>query len=823
MPPYSDLLGARSQYSPRMQRAVQGLVVSLLLLATPAVGSAEPAPIGSPPHAVDLSLVTRRTQLSLRAGNTSIPIALNPEGATLALEGISLSGGVGVIVARINSHDQIVSVILVEKRGAIRALLNERSDLHGDPGERHGIRIETRDRTGDGVADIVVGEVRENIRLCGQPAAMLFARAVNPSTLTLDPVSLLPFDEPPNATSVVASTTSPGPTGSPRVPTLRMSAASSIAGVAENPEALSAPRALEAPNGRGWSEGRGGTGRGEFVAADWLARGLAVHALALTYHAPDPASASSEVRPTSVWIVGSSGTPIRVTLPDAAPGERIWIPLPQPAHWSCVSVVLDTADQVDTNHSAAARVTLGSVEAYSEVDFGARLEQFVAALDEPGVPGENALFAVRAFGHSALPVVVRSFANLAEIGKMRALEILASTFESNDEARALAVESVRGSSNALSEAALQQLRQAGPRSRASLAPILMLGNDLADRVALALAESADEDFMRTLLTAIGATGGTERPALRRAAWIAATRNVEARGVLANFATSTPNASVAAALAAEFREENASAVDVAHLLVDLSYARVESFPDRYRITKAAMLVGRDPGLVEWLVRQALHAEEWMQRDAALLALRSRHTEELSTTAAALLQDAYPRVRVRAISVLAVDDTNASELTRLSREDTWPMVRATALGALALVHRGEPQARQALRDVQHTVRAAAIRALADLDARDAWPEIAAMLLSDSEWPDVIEAGLVFARTECVSDATDALVSVMRRGLRPNAWAPDQDLTGLALNVGATLGGTAAEETLRIAARETSPAALRGEAARLVAHPPERCSQP
>lgn len=632
----------------------------------------------------------------------------------------------------------------------------------------------------------------------------------------------MPFDEPETANALTATTTSPGPTGAPRVQGLRFTSASSIGGVAENPEALSPPRALESPSGRGWTEGRGGLGRGEFVSADWIARGLQLHALALTFRTRDSDDPQNESPPNSVWIVGNTGAPLRVTLPDAGPGERVWIPLPNPVHWTCVSVVLDGAN-VLPEHSARTRVAIGSVEAYTEVDFGARLEQFVAALDEPGVPGENALYAIRAFGHSALPVVVQSFGNLAEVGKMRALELLAPSFESNDDARALASEAVRAPSEALSNAALQLLRQSGPRSRASLAPALMLGNALADRIALSLAETADEDFMRTLLTAIAEVGGTERSALRRAAWIGATRNVEARGVLANFATQAPPVTIAAALAAEFRAENADAIDVAHLLVDMSYARAESFPDRYRLARASVLVGRDPGLVEWLVGQAQHAEEWMQRDAALAALRERHAGELNATASALLVDSYPRVRVAAVETIGIDAETAPAIARMSREDSWPMVRSAALMALSGARFGEPQARQALRDVQHTVRAAAIRALAALDARDAWPEIAALLQSEREWPDVVEAGLVFARTECVSNAADALVAVMRRGLRPNAWAPDQDLTGLALNVGATLGGDAATETRRIAERDTSPAALRGEAARLAARPPERCSQP
>lgn len=160
-------------------RIARALLLVLLVVMSPAIAFAEATQIGAPAHAIDVALVARRSQLQLRAGTTTVPLALSPEGAALALESIALSGGSTIVLARVQSQERQVSVLLVESRGRVRAILNERTDLHGDIGERHATRIETRDRTGDGVADVVVGEVRENIRLCGRPPALLFARAVN--------------------------------------------------------------------------------------------------------------------------------------------------------------------------------------------------------------------------------------------------------------------------------------------------------------------------------------------------------------------------------------------------------------------------------------------------------------------------------------------------------------------------------------------------------------------------------------------------------------------------------------------------------------------
>lgn len=798
-------------------------LLALSITSAAATAFAETAQIGIPAHPIAISLAENHSRAELRIANLRVALDLPFAGASISAQSVTVEGGANVVVVSAVNGDTRAAALIVEHGGRPRALWTGRTDLHGDFGERRGQRIETRDRTGDGVADVLVGEVQENIRLCGQSPALLFARGLDPSTMQLRPVALMPFDVPQNIAPVEAVLTSPGPAGAPRVPTLRIAAASSIAGVAENPSALTPPRVLEDPTRGYWSEGRGGVGRGEFVTADLIIRGLPVHAVALTLSPVTPPRGQALARPTSVWLVGNTGAPMHVRLPEAPAGQRVWIRLPAPAHWSCMSVVLDEAVSADPAHQDGARVSLAGIEAYSELDFGGRLETFIAALDEPGVPGENALAAVRAFGNAAVDPLLASFDRLADLGKMRALELLSPVLESNATARAAAVRAVNSPSETLQRNAVTALVRAGTASRRELASIVETAGPLADRVAASLAQNADADVMNTFLGALTASGGSERPALRQAIIVAASRNPAARGALASWASATPPLSAAAALAAAFRTGDGDALEVAHVLVDMTYAHAEGFPDRYRIARAATLVGRDPGLTEWLVQQALHAEEWMQRDAALTSLHARHSPELVAAATAALADAYPRVRANAIAVLPINDESAPKVSALAHSDTWPMVRSAALTALAAAHRGADEARHALQDSQPQVRAAAIRALTELGIRDAWTQIAAMLMNEQEWPEVLEAALVFARTQCVTNATDPIVAVLHRGLRPNSWAPDQELTGLALNVAVTLGGDVAEEALQIATRESSPASLRGEAARLQAHPPATCTPP
>ncbi|MBK8169324.1 MAG: HEAT repeat domain-containing protein [Sandaracinaceae bacterium] len=799
------------------------VAVSVFLFMYGRVSSvhAEATQIGQPAHPFDVTLGDRDGHAELRAGSARVLLDLDSEGAHLALESFAIDGGARVVVARVVNGEARAAALLVEVRGSVRALWNGRTDLRGDLGERHASRIETRDRTGDGVSDIVLGETQENIRLCGQSPALLFARALDPVSFTLRPVSLMPFEVPANAPSIDAQLTSPGPTDAPRVPTLRVSAVSSAAGLGENPAALQPPLALTTPGRAVWSEGRGGIGRGEFVTAEWIARGLSVRALALTLVSATPSRGAPVARPSSVWIVGSAGAALHVRLPDAPAGARVWIVLPEAVHWSCLSVVLDEAASVDAAHQASARVSLAGLEAYSEIDFGARVESFIAALDEPGTPGENALNAVRAFGSEALAPLIAAFEQLGDQGKLRALELLAPGLEEDAGARAAVVQAASSPTEALLRAATASLLRAGPASRRELAALVSGDGQVADRVAAALAPTADAETMSAYLAALVADGGSERPALRLAILVAASRSTTARATLTTWAQSSPPVAAAAALAASARAGDGAVLDIAHTLVDGSYARAETFPDRYRIALAATVAGRDAELSPWLARQAAHAEEWMQRNVALLALSARRAADLPTAALASISDPYPRVRVTAVGVLPVTDQSEALFTARATRDSWPMVRSAALAALAEAHRGRDAALHALHDSQPSVRAAAIRALTELGARDAWPSISAMLLSDEEWPEVFEAGLLFARTLCIQNAADPIVAVLQRGLRPNAWAPDEEVTGLALNVAATLGGEAARDAFAIASRQTSPASLRGEATRLQAHPPNVCT--
>jgi hypothetical protein len=122
---------------------------------------------------------------------------------------------------------------------------------------------------------------------------------------------------------------------------------------------------------------------------------------------------------------------------------------------------------------------------------------------------------------------------------------------------------------------------------------------------------------------------------------------------------------------------------------------------------------------------------------------------------------------------------------------------------------PVLRAALADSAHRVRAAALHGLAHAGAREAWPQVKALLEDKQEWPEVLTEAVAFSGALCIAEARKPLLSLLRRGAEPDADAKDADLGEAALDVLRRLGGEAERSALAIAASPASPAALRAAA--------------
>lgn len=762
--------------------------------------------LGSPARSVSVTVrsVQGRPEVVLGGGDRR-PLPLDAV-EEVALETVLIGSGhrVGVLRAA-DGTGASAAVLLVRAAGRARILWVGRTDPHGDPGERVADVLSAVDRTGDGRADIVVGQRREGAEVCGRPeASVLFPRAYDPQRGELRPVVLRRVDRQ-GALALEAAVDGPGPSGPPLLPSLRMTGASSAAGRGEEARLLDPPHALtDGDPSTIWAEGRGGVGRGEFVSARFGAA-LPIRAFAVILAAPDDAPA----RIRRLWLVGDAGPPLDVSVPASArPGQRLWIVPPDPLPWRCVTLVIQAAEGPPGVDPAGLRGGLAELEAYTALDLEGGASRLVSLLVEGEArAADEAARLLGGLGEEAARAVLAAWERLDAAGRQRGVRVFSSTGD------AAPGPSLAGLSRAATDAegrvraaAFHALEERPPAGALTvLRELVAWPAPVGDEALPALLRQPAPGALEALLGALGEDGGADRPALRQAlAQVATTLSDEERAPLEGWLLDAPPGPRAAALLGLAGREDTRwlvATPLREATRDL-----EAFPDRWRAVAAAALLEPDPTVDAWLASLARRADEWMLRQAGLEAMLRRGAPDTAATAAAALDDAYPRVRVGAIQALDRVGDDPRPLVRRLAEDRWPMVRAAAARALADEPVARPALRAAVADRSPEVRVAAIRALSAASDREAWPVVEARLLAEQEWPRVLEAALDYVDRLCPPRASAAVHRVLRRGLRPGAWPPDVDLAALAASIAPRVGDDAAELARAATAREEVPASIR-----------------
>ncbi|MBX3272806.1 MAG: HEAT repeat domain-containing protein [Sandaracinaceae bacterium] len=787
-------------------------LLCVLLLASPAgalpLPLAEPATLGRPAITVSLEISASADEVTIRAraGAREASASVRAPGIDDAtVEAVEVAPGHHVAIVRASGASRAAALVAV--RGGVPVIpWSARTDHHGDPGERLAGRVEVADRTGDGRPNVIVGLVREGATICGQQETLLSPRAWDPGRATLRPVVLTRLGDGEEL-ALVARSDSPGPSSDPLVRVLRPTGASSTWGQPDDaPDAFAPPAALF--DGRPdtyWAEGRGGPGAHEFVTATYAAR-LRVRAFAVVL-SPAADAARTLGRPRRFWLVGDRGPRLRVEVPDgvaAPPGGRLWVVPPEPLSWSCVSLVLDEARAPDGTSPAAVHTAVAELEAFTDLDWGEGVEVLVAMLVEGGARGDEAAHLLGSLGTSAITAIGAAWERLDLRGQLRAVRAVASATQRGGEggvplleraARADADEVARAATEALgglgadAGEALSRL-VVGPRGDVAVAPLLRHSAELA---------------VPALLAAIVSDGGSERPALREGLAQAVGGREAARAALARWIEQAPPAPARAAAALGLASRADTRELAAPILRGLA-PEATRFEDRWRLVRGAALLGADPEIDAWLATLARDADEWMLRAAAMGALRRRDAPSRAAVARALLADRYPRVRVAAIETLDALDADDEGIAARARRDSWPMVRAAAVTALFDRPAGREAVRRAVDDRSPRVRHAAIGALTRGGVREALPLVTARLEDRDEWPRVTEQALRWVEELCVEEAGEAVLTVLRRGARSEAWAPDVDLAALAGDLAMRLGGATAREAETIARRGGTPELVR-----------------
>lgn len=683
----------------------------------------------------------------------------------------------------------------------------------GDAGERTWSVIETRD-LGAG-PQVVVSQRHDRTAVCGAEPASVAAQALDFQAGKLVPIAAeLPFAKR-EVVEIAASTTSPGPTGAPKLPALRASAASSTRDV-ELPWLASPITALTDGDARTqWSTAVGRAPLHAFVTFGVDAAGRELRAFSIVAKPVGGTAAT----PRSLWLVPDSGAVLHVTLADPiAEGQAQWVALPAPRAARCVSVVIDQLSGADATKPASA--ALAEVAAYTDLDFGNGVDRLIAELTAGGAPAARAVDVLRRIGPSVVAPLVAALPSLSPGARARAVRVW-STYLADPAARAAVQAALDDPDPRVRELSYEALAQGDQAARGLLSARITSAEAGAETAAIALAHTAPAEATSAVLAALSKDGATERAELREALGSACEQLKGAcvAAVRAWLGQAQPGvgARAAVALALVGHTDVTGSPELAAELIAGAAAEADAFEDRWRLVSAAVKAAPSAAVDAWLGELAAKDERWMLRATALTALSQRKAATSRTLAKAALKDEYPRVRLVAVQALVGDASAIPDLTKHAQRDRWPMVRAAAYEVLAQQAGTGATLQGGVEDRAKSVRAAALRGLTAARVATAWPTVEKVLRDDNEWPEVTIEAAAYARALCVQKAREPLVDLLVRSLKPNAEPFEAEVGGPVFEALADLGGEAAADAQRIAARPTSPPGLKAMAKQAAARKP------
>jgi hypothetical protein len=732
--------------------------------------------VGRPKRAVGVAMRVAADVIVGRVGRGP-ELRLPAHGATsFTLRALDVGAGAILAVDTQSAEGSYTTLIGGPQTGTVLTTL--RTELRGDPGERRAMRVRT------GSAGTWVGEVFEGLTACDAELAILKAQRVDPASLTLlaaSPSAQGSSDLAPSAVTIIEET---------REPTLRPLAVGSSALDA----ALGAPvrpsAAVDGDVHTVW------TLRAEdFLQLKWPRADNSVERLELWLGAPAAAT-------TGVWLRAAHGTGVRIDVPAGA--RAVAVTLPQAWNTTCIAV----------GNSGTRPLELAELRVFGALDRPEYVSSLASQLASDAPEAPSAAEQLAELGLRGAYAVAPRFDAMSARGRLRSVKVLGRGV-GDPAVLATLLRAAHDRDENVSQAGVTALYEAGALGRSALRDLARESGAPGDRAVALLGRDAGEQS--ALLAALLAQGGVARPVLRHAIAGLAKRKPEGFDAALTEArdhVTTGEERVALAVAAALAGHPSTGATIAAALPE---ARV--FEARYRLAMAAAEAGAQPEVDAWLAEQSLHAEEWMVRVAAFEALERRAPARAAELAAALAADSYPRVRARAVKTLRRGADDAL-LTRAAKDDDWPLVRVAGAETLA----ARPDLRSTLLalvdDPSRKVRAAAVRALAQQDAREAWPKIAPRLAQADEWTEVKVAGADFAAALCVAEAREPLVLMARRGLRHEATEDEQFLAARALEALNALGGEARADARRIVEREGAPDSLK----KLVdAAAPSQCGAP
>lgn len=766
-----------------MRRALSSLrllarlpgALALLLLSSPSAATTQvTAPAGGGLAALSVTVDLKGGVV--RAGGESIPIALDralyPEEKDVVVEAIAIG------------HEKHVVHVRVPARSATgvawEALLasGEREPIfsgltgyaRGEDGERTGAVVQLFPRDGGG-HDVVVGELREDLRICGQAQTPLSPRALDGKTMKLRGATVQRL---PQAQQDAAARTMAQPKGGPATaPLARLLVATGSSVPSGSGAALTDGDVATA-----WSEQRPGAGRGEFVVMRAPPE-VPIARLAITIAPTKPAHGGAS--PKSFFLVSDDKT-IAVHVPEDAwahPGEAYEIALPEPLRTSCLALVLDESYASDATKP---EVSVAELSAYSEFDVpGATLDKVAAALGEGEARAQAASAVLKRAGDAALAAAEAAFEKLDARGRALAVDVAIASGSCAASAPML-IRAMGDRDARVAHKGKDKLERCGKDATVGLVKSLRENASGRVHVAPLLAAVAPDAALDPLADVMGDGDAPARAAVRAAFGSAAKTIAKERlAAFVSDAKRSPDARLDLLRAAASRlpelatEANAAIAELLHgapamrvrYLVVAPVAELARAGDATATKLLGELMARD---AEWPVRA---------RAAEAAAAVPSMGDALGRAA----NDAEPRVREAAVRALAA--AGAANATAVAREriakDTWSFVRVAAIEAVTpLAPSADVDAAigAALKDSATRVRVAAATALGARRAAAWGAQLRARVDDKDEELDVRVAAVRALGATCHSASLDRLTELAHAAASPAASDTEVQLAAAAI---------------------------------------------
>lgn len=666
----------------------------------------------------------------------------------------------------------------------------------GLPGERRGVSLSTVDR-GDGTQVVVLSQLREDQRLCGQSETPLEPKGLDPSKMefrgaTLQRLSIADRDK----AQVVVATARTEAAVPPISQVLRPAFASGES---------KAAALLDGDLASAWQETRPGDGRGEFAVLRGDP-GLMLNKVSLVL---SRAGATTQA-PKSLYLLFGEHR-VHVRFPgDAAltPGAVYDVPLPQPMRAECVAVVLDQAYA----STATPDTAIYELIAYTPLDApGASLKSVAAALAQAEQrPVAQAL--LRAAGAAAVPALAEAQPSFDAAARKASFDVVAA-LPCADASKVFAL-GLADADKDVAALAESRLQRCGANAADGLA--LVLGDARRGLAAARLLGFlAPARALAELPGHLGSSDVARRRAFRSALVTAVHRASEA--ALTSAIRSQPVISNAAArvdwlvaLSPRLVELHAEALG-AQALGDYEAA---AFDDRYRLLDPIVAVAAaDPSVRAALIRRMSNGEPWelRARTATLLAPHSWAASLLEQ----LASDTHPRVREAALQSLDASAGAAHDAARVRQValarlqgEPWTFVRLQAAG---LLRNQSPDAAlgallvRSLDDKSPQVRAELVDVVAK-HARRPVPRLAELATRQAEDLEVRRRAILALATTCDASRNEELTDYVRTLAFPTNGERDSVLGTAAVMALAGLGPKDLAARLAVLKSKGAPAELR-----------------